>query len=163
MTVAAISPQPAAMTSNLTIAQQLLWQGQKQAPDFPLYNMAFLFTLTGEIKPVHFQAAFQALVQRSDALRMVIEDVDGVAQRRVLSELDYEVAVLDFSAHDDPQAAARVWAQRHSQTLFNLSERLFETALIRLGADCYTWYLNQNHVNKANQSVHHIYKILGNF
>ncbi|MEL7360424.1 MAG: condensation domain-containing protein, partial [Cyanobacteria bacterium J06560_6] len=56
----------------LTTPQRLLWLGQKLAPSAPLYNMAFCFTLTGEVDAAHFQSAFQALIDRCDALRMVI-------------------------------------------------------------------------------------------
>ena len=135
MTVAVMPTQANAVESNLTTAQHLLWLGQKLAPESPLYNMAFLFTLFGEIEPDHFRAAFQALVERSDALRMVIEEVDGVPQRRVLSRLDYEIPILDFSDRENPEVEARVWAEKRSQNLFDLSERLFDTVLIRLRSD----------------------------
>ncbi|EKU98796.1 non-ribosomal peptide synthase/amino acid adenylation enzyme [Leptolyngbya sp. PCC 7375] len=161
MTVAALPTQSA--QPNLTTAQHLLWLGQKLAPASPLYNMAFLFTLSGEIEPVHFQAAFQALVERSDALRMVIEEVDGVPQRRVLPQVDYEVPILDFSDRENPQAEARTWAENRSQTLFELSKRLFDTALIRLSSDCYAWYISQHHVITDIQSVHLIYQTIGDF
>ena len=166
MTVAASptqSPDNLAAQSNLTTAQHLLWLGQKLASDSPLYNMAFLFTLSGEIEPVHFQAAFQILVKRSDTLRMVIEEVDGVPQRRILRAMDCEVPILDFSDQENPSSAARSWAENRSQTLFNLSERLFDTALIRLSADCYAWYINQHHLITDIQSVQLIYQILGDF
>lgn len=161
MTVAALPTQSA--QPNLTTAQHLLWLGQKLAPESPLYNMAFLFMLSGEIEPAHFQLAFQALVGRSDAMRMVIEEVDGVPQRRVLPKLNYEVPVLDFSARENSQAEARTWAENRSQTLFDLSERLFETALIRLSSDCYAWYVSQHHVITDIQSVQLIYQTVGDF
>ncbi|MEM1256120.1 MAG: amino acid adenylation domain-containing protein [Cyanobacteria bacterium P01_H01_bin.21] len=161
MTAAALPTQSA--QPNLTTAQHLLWLGQKLAPESPLYNMAFLFTLSGEIEPAHFQAAFQALIERSDALRMVIEEVDGVPQRRVLPQLDYEVPVLDFSNGETPQAAARGWAENRSRELFKLSERLFDTALIRLGPDCCAWYMCQHHVITDIQSVQLIYQTVGDF
>ncbi|NEZ64781.1 amino acid adenylation domain-containing protein [Leptolyngbyaceae cyanobacterium CCMR0082] len=163
MTVVAMPLQSTAAQSNLTTAQHLLWLGQKLAPESPLYNMAFLFTLSGEIEPAHFQAAFQALVEHSDALRMVIEEVDGVPQQRVLSQLDYEVPVFDFSDQENPQVKARTWAENRSQTLFNLSERLFETALIRLSSNCYAWYISQHHVITDIQSVQLIYQTAGDF
>ena len=103
--------EPLADQSNLTVSQLLLWLGQKLNPDVPLYNMAFLFTLSGGIDDAHFQAAFQALVDASDTLRTVIVEVEGIPQQRVLPQLDYEVAILDFSGESDPQARAQTWGK----------------------------------------------------
>ncbi|MEM9163730.1 MAG: condensation domain-containing protein, partial [Cyanobacteria bacterium P01_F01_bin.4] len=149
--------------SNLTTAQRQLWLGQKLAPEAPLYNMAFLFTLSGELDPIHFQAAFQALVQRCDALRLVINEVAGVPQQQVLPQLDYMVPVLDFRAKADPPNAARIWAKARCQTLFNLSERLFDTALIQLDDDCFVWYINQHHLITDGVSLKRLYEVLGDF
>ena len=152
-----------AAQSNLTTAQWLLWLGQQLVPESPLYNMAFLFTLKGKIDPVHFRAAVQALVQRSDTLRMVFEDIDGIPQQRVLPWLDYEVPILDLSAEINPPAAARAWAEERCQQQFNLSERLFDIVLIRLGVDCFTWYINQHHLTTDISSLKLIYQTLSDF
>ncbi|MGD1863716.1 MAG: amino acid adenylation domain-containing protein [Phormidesmis sp.] len=130
----------------LTTAQRLLWLGQKLAPDSPLYNMAFLFTLNGEVDVEHFQAAFQAVVERSDALRTVIDETEGAAKQQVLPQLDYAVFVLDFREEADPEAVARVWAEDRAQKLFDLSVCLFDTVLIRLPNGRTMWYLNQHHL-----------------
>ncbi|MEM6352033.1 MAG: amino acid adenylation domain-containing protein [Cyanobacteria bacterium P01_D01_bin.14] len=149
--------------TELTTAQQLLWLGQKLAPDSPLYNMAFLFTLSGEINPAHFRAAFEALVQRCDALRMVFEDADGVSERRVLSSGHSEVTMLDFSHCEHPGMVARDWAQQRCQQRFDLSKPLFDTALIRLGPDGYAWYLNQHHLITDIASVQLLYQTMADF
>ena len=160
MTVAAL---PQSTAAQLTTAQYPLWLGQKLAPESPLYNMAFLFTLSGEINPVHFQLAFQTLVERSDSLRMVIEEVEGEPQRRVLPQLEHKVTVLDFSDKENPQAAVRAWAKDRSQRRFDLSQRLFDTALIQLRSDGYVWYLNQHHLITDIHSVQLIYQTIGDF
>ena len=53
-----------AVQSNLTAAQRQLWLGQKLSPDAPLYNMAFLFTFSGELDPTHFQAGIAEIACR---------------------------------------------------------------------------------------------------
>ena len=75
----------------LTTAQRLLWLGQKLSPDSPLYNMAFLFELGGEIDERHFQAAFETLVQRCDALQLGVHELEGVPFQRKLVDLDCTV------------------------------------------------------------------------
>jgi len=135
-----------AVSVPLTTAQRLLWLGQKLAPDSPLYNMAFLFELNGEIDSAHFQTAFEALVVRCDALRLVIDEVDGVPSQRLLRQLDCTVSILDLSQSVEPYAEVQKWAEARSQERFNLSQKLFDTALIRLGPSRFVWYLNQHHL-----------------
>ena len=66
--------------SNLTQSQFLIWLGQKLNVDSPLYNMVHTFTINGEISPAIFRQAFQTLIDKSDALRTVIEEIDGTPQ-----------------------------------------------------------------------------------
>ncbi|MGB0389902.1 MAG: condensation domain-containing protein, partial [Ardenticatenaceae bacterium] len=63
--------------SNLTKRQLLIWMGQKLNPEVPSYNMMMTFTIKGEIQPGRFLEAFQALIDHTDALRTVIEEVNG--------------------------------------------------------------------------------------
>ncbi|MEL6354806.1 MAG: condensation domain-containing protein, partial [Cyanobacteria bacterium J06627_28] len=132
--------------SELTTAQRLLWLGQKLAPDSPLYNMAFLFTLGGEVDVACFQAAFQGVVDRSDSLRTVISESGGSAGQRVLPQLDYVVEVLDFREKENPETAVSLWAEQRCQQLFKLSSCLFDAVLIRLPAGKTVWYLCQHHL-----------------
>ncbi|MEL6353072.1 MAG: amino acid adenylation domain-containing protein [Cyanobacteria bacterium J06627_28] len=147
----------------LTTPQRLLWLGQKLAPNAPLYNMAFCFTLAGEVDVAHFQAAFQALIDRCDALRMVIEEVDGEPQRRVKPQLVYQVPVLDFSDRPQPEVAVHDWAHTRAQVLFDLTEQLFDTVLIRLGSAKYVWYFNQHHLVTDVESFRQIFHKVGEF
>ncbi|MEO0768469.1 MAG: AMP-binding protein [Cyanobacteria bacterium J06649_4] len=157
------STQTAAPESNLTTAQRMLWLGQKLAPASPLYNMAFVFTLSGEIDVNIFQVAFQALLDRCDALRMVVDETDGMPQRRVLPAFKYRVPLLDFSDRTDPASAVREWAQTQTQQLFTLSERLFDTALIRIAPDCFVWYLNQHHLITDVEAVKQLFEKVSDF
>ncbi|MBO0800030.1 MAG: non-ribosomal peptide synthetase, partial [Blastocatellia bacterium] len=69
--------------SNLSRNQLLVWTGQKLQPDVPLYNMVHTFTISGAVDAKHLQNAFQTLLNSSDALRTVIEEIDGIPQQRV--------------------------------------------------------------------------------
>ena len=153
-----------AMTTDLLAAQKQLWIGQKLLPESPLYNMAFLFTISGQIDPTHFQAAFKTLVQKCDALRMVFEETsreetDKTVQKRVLQQIDETVLLLDFSAKANPQTAAQNWAHTRTKHNFNLSKKLFDTALITAG-DRTFWYLNQHHLITDMVSLQQLYKTL---
>jgi amino acid adenylation domain-containing protein len=132
--------------SNLTHSQFLIWLGQKLSPDAPLYNMAFTFTISGNLNPRAFRSAFQKLVDESDALRTVIVEVDGVPLQRVLPRLDYKVQLLDFRSKKDPEEACATWSAHRCQLKLQLQERLFESVLIRISDEMTVWYMNQHHL-----------------
>ena len=132
--------------TNLTRSQYAIWLGQKLNPDAPLYNMAVAFDIKGSIDAQIFRRSFQQLVEKSDALRSVIREIDGIPQQIVLPEIAYRMDLLDFSAiHDSPKEFAD-WSEERRRQLFNLDERLFDTTLIKLSADRFVWYLNLHHL-----------------
>ena len=132
--------------SNLTNSQFLFWLGQKLNPEVPLYNMIIAFKIYGEIRPDIFQKAFQALLDRCDALRTVIEEVDGIPQYRVLESFPYELEIIDFSGQHDPQAGYDAWIKQRRTLQFNLATRLFDPVLIKFAKNVFIWYINQHHL-----------------
>ncbi|MDX1531664.1 MAG: condensation domain-containing protein, partial [Rhodothermales bacterium] len=142
------SPAPAARGAPraLTKSQHLLWTGQQLHPEAPLYTMALAFTLRGPLDAEAFQRAFQALLDRSDALRTVVETRRGVPVQRVRPPAPYAVERVDLSREADPDAAFSAWAADRARRLFDLRERLFDAALVRLAPDRHGWFLNQHHL-----------------
>lgn len=132
--------------SELTNAQQMLWTSQQLNPGVPLNNTAFLFTINGPVDPDVFRAAFRKLVDEADVLRTVIASEDGVARQAVLNTIDYKMRMLDLSQSDDPDNAARAWAQESCQVPLDMATVTFDTALIKLGEARFAWYFNQHHI-----------------
>ncbi|MGI9615683.1 MAG: condensation domain-containing protein, partial [Acidimicrobiales bacterium] len=125
----------------------MIWTGQMLDPDVPLYNMAHAFTVETDIDIDAFGRAFTALVAGSDALRTVIQEHDGSPAGRVLTADaalgEAALPYIDLSASQDPDAAASRWLEQRARLRFDLSERLYDSALIRLGPRRHVWYLNQ--------------------
>jgi amino acid adenylation domain-containing protein/non-ribosomal peptide synthase protein (TIGR01720 family) len=144
--------------SNLTRAQFLIWLGQQLTPDVPLYNMIQTFAFTGELDADRFVRAFQRVVDGTDALRTVIQQDDGVPFQRVLPALAFSVESVDLSAHADPQAAYALWLDQRRLRLSDLGTRLFDTALVRLAADRWVWYLSQHHLITDGFGFLNVYK-----
>ena len=69
--------------SNLTRMQLLYWTGYQLRPDVPLYAAPLIFAFTGEFDTNLFCNALQIVMDQSDALRTVIQMVDGVPQQKV--------------------------------------------------------------------------------
>ncbi len=149
--------------SNLTTSQLLLWLGQKLNPDKPLYNMVFTFTIEGNIDVVHFRRALRVLIDRSDALRTIIEEIDGLPQQRVQPDFSYRLPLLDFTQSSEPQVALQTWVEERCAQPFNLTECLFDSALIKLAPNRFVWYLNQHHLITDVWSVTLIYRYLKDF
>ncbi len=149
--------------ANLTKNQLLVWLGQKLQPEVPLYNVAVTFEFSGKIDPLHFRKAFQTLVDSSDALRTVIEEIDGVPQQKVLDRLLYEMECLDFSAAADPEAALEEWVERRCRVRFDLRERLLDSALIKIAGDRFVWYWNQHHIVTDGAAVVLTYRHMSEF
>jgi amino acid adenylation domain-containing protein len=134
-----------ARRSNLTSHQLLLWLAHELYPEVRLHNLAAAFTLTGRIDVEHFRRAFQVLVDSSDALRMVIEDVQGAPRQRVLESIRRAIDYVDVSMAADPGAAANTWVRARAQARFELSECLYDAALIKTGETRFVWFLRVHH------------------
>jgi amino acid adenylation domain-containing protein/non-ribosomal peptide synthase protein (TIGR01720 family) len=132
--------------SNLTKSQFGIWTGQQLHPATPLYNVAFAFTIEGAIERGLFARALARVLDEFDALRTVIEVVDGVPRQRVLPTFEHELETIDLSGDADPERAANRVAQERCQRPFDLTSRLFDTALIELSPDRFVWYFGQHHV-----------------
>lgn len=132
--------------TNLTQSQMLLWTGQQLDRNAPLYNMVLAFELNGPIQVSSFKVAFQCLLQQSDAMRTVFLVSNGIPQQKVRPALNYELEILDWSAQAGAQEKYRRWALDRSRQMLNLSERCFDSVLIKLAEEKFVWYFNQHHL-----------------
>ena len=146
--------------SNLTRLQLLYWIGEGLRQRSPLYNTILTFTISGPVDWDRFRAAFQRLVEKTEVLRTVIQEIDGVPQRIVQEQVAGQLDWVDFSEEGDPQAVYRDWLAERKLKLLRLDERLYDSALVKLGAERYVWYLNQHHLITDAQSFILVYKRL---
>ncbi|MEM8964698.1 MAG: condensation domain-containing protein, partial [Acidobacteriota bacterium] len=134
----------------LSRAQLLMWSGQRLRPTVPLYNQAFVFTISGPLDTARLDRAFAALVAQSDALRTVMVEIDGRPWQDILPVEglpdSFRIEHLDVSASDDPDQAAAAITTERSQRDFDLAARLFDAVSIRTGVDRWCLYLCQHHV-----------------
>jgi amino acid adenylation domain-containing protein len=131
---------------NLTRQQFQFWAGQQLQPELSIYNLINVFTIAGPVDSEHFQKAFQVLVAKTDALRTVIEEINGIPQQRVVTNLSYSIEYEDFSPDEEPQASFQTWLHERSQMIFDFEKRLFDSALIKISEDKFIWYLNVHHI-----------------
>ncbi|MEX0806532.1 MAG: condensation domain-containing protein, partial [Candidatus Binatia bacterium] len=146
--------------TNLTRNQLQVWIAQNLLTDQPIYNLPVALTIFGKIEPCLFQQAFRTLVNSSDALRTVFDEIRGVPARRVIPQFTKDLRYLDLSDASDPHAVAKKWMQERCVLPFDLKSPLFDAALIKLSADEFVWYLNIHHLISDAWSVQLIYQWL---
>lgn len=146
--------------SNLTRLQVLYWVGQKMRPASPLFNAILSFAIKGRVDESRFISAFQILLRRSDALRSVIKEIDGVPQLSLLPEMPYQMEVIDFSTEKDPYDVYQAWAAKRAVIPFDLETKLFDCALVKIAEAEYIWYLNQHHIITDATSFMLIFRFL---
>ena len=88
--------------SDLTLSQWQVWHEQRfGAGHGPLYTLSPLsaaFTFHASLDPRLFRQAFQSVVERSDALRSIFVEEDGVPQRYVVPRFVQAMDIVDLSA-----------------------------------------------------------------
>ncbi|MBX7255073.1 MAG: amino acid adenylation domain-containing protein [Candidatus Hydrogenedentes bacterium] len=132
--------------SNLTRAQLVFYLGQKLQPTIPLYNNAMVLYIPQALDPALFARAFQKAVDNTDALRTIIEVVDGAPQQRVLDSMVFDLECVDLTGASDYRIATQEWCTERCQVVHDMGKRLFDSVLLKLGDELYGWYLNQHHI-----------------
>ncbi|NNC75348.1 MAG: amino acid adenylation domain-containing protein, partial [Acidimicrobiia bacterium] len=100
------------------------------------------------------------LVADADALRTVIKDARGEAWQEVLQVAEFELPIVDFSEHSDPEASAMAWAKEKTREPFDIEKTTFGSALLKLADNRFAWYLNQHHLVTDARSAEVLFRHL---
>ncbi len=141
----------------------MIWMGQKLHPDAPLYNMAITFFIDAPIQATLFSHAFTTLLTKSDALRTVIRETDGVPQSVILETPPIELLQLDFSQEENPDGALQRWIDKRTRQKLVLEDSLLDSALIKLSDRKFAWYLNQHHLINDGWTAAIVYRRMAEF
>lgn len=147
----------------LTRFQLLIWTAQKLHPEAPLYTNAGYGVIDGPINPAHYRKAVQALINKSDALRTLIVDEDGIPKQRVIARVRYEPEVVDLAAYSSPAAEAEAWVRRRCRVPLDFERRPFDFALLKLSENRYAIYSNFHHIITDATSVAIIEGLLSDY
>jgi amino acid adenylation domain-containing protein len=147
--------------TGLTKNQLFIWLAKEAAPDLPLLNELTLFLLDGPIVRACFDRAVQAVVDETDALRTVVRRMGGLPRAEVLDRLTCPASYVDLSAETDPEDALDRWARRHVDSKIDLSQRPFESTLLKLSATRFAWALLQHHLLSDAVSMAIVFRRVG--
>ncbi len=123
--------------------QRALWTSQRLSPDQPVQNTALLSHIDGSIDADRLAAAFATVVARHDVLRTRIErSPKGDLVRVVNFGPDDELSeVVELSPNE-----AQALAERRCQTPLDMTDRGFDSVIIKHADGTCSWYLNLHHV-----------------
>lgn len=130
----------------LTRNQLNIWLGQQAAPGLPVFNELAVVVIDGHIDRDRFDRALQAVIDGTDALRLTVDDSAHEPRFRVREELVHRSPLVDLSGEPDPDAALEAWARGYADLMLDLSDRLFDSTLVRLSDDRWAWALLQHHL-----------------
>ncbi|PRQ00459.1 condensation domain-containing protein [Enhygromyxa salina] len=137
--------------ARLSPTQLAMWMGQRLRPDVPIYNQQLICTVDGPLDPGLLERAFARVVATNDALRTVIEVVDGAPQQRWLApdwgpDAGPSLEVLELRPGPDLDARAARLLERRSARRFELETSLVDSVLVRAGAERGYWCLTLHHL-----------------
>ena len=132
----------------LTAAQQDIWLDQLRVGDSPLYNIGGYVDFAGAVVPALIQRAVALLVAKHDALRTQLHsDEQGLPRQTFADTLAVDVALHDFSALPDPQAATQALMQAQMARPYAMTgEPLFRFFLVKLDDDHYRLGTQAHHL-----------------
>ncbi|MFN0185512.1 MAG: amino acid adenylation domain-containing protein [Aquabacterium sp.] len=134
----------------LSLMQERLWIVDQLNPGRAVYNEPQGDRLIGSLDESALEAAFREVVRRQDALRTVLELVDGVPQQRVLPDVPVVLFPAEDLSHLDEVTRERTLAARmrqlSSQPLDLLQAPLWRLRLFRLGPKEHVMYLMVHHI-----------------
>ncbi|RML34065.1 Syringopeptin synthetase A [Pseudomonas syringae pv. atrofaciens] len=134
----------------LTAAQRNIWLDQMTQGDSPLYNIGGYVEIEGPFDSGIFQRAVDLLIEKHDALRMVLleeRDEEGVPLQAFATSMPMPVTPIDLQGQDDPFQAAECWMQRQLERAFRLDgEPLFRIHLLKLEAQRFYCMIYAHHI-----------------
>lgn len=141
----------------LSTSQQLIWTGQRLAPESPLYNMAIAVTIDGGLNTEAFEAAFQCLVQEAESLRTTFSSTSARA-RHVAPVADAR-SVLRIDESPKPNLVETL---RHlTAQPYSLDGPLYTAQLHKLSDTRWLFYFNQHHLITDAHATALLYRRLG--
>lgn len=140
----------------LSFAQQRLWFLEQLVPNNPFYNVPSAISLQGNLDYLALQRAFEAIVQRHEALRTNFLKVNGQPTQIIAANVKVPLPIVDLQhlpATERQLAAAQI-ATEEARRSFNLAtDLLLRVKLLQLSESEYVLLLNLHHIASDGWSL----------
>ncbi len=134
----------------LSNAQRDIWVDQVLNKNIPLYNIGGYVKIEGSIDVGLFERAVNLLVEKHDALRLVLDEEgseNGLPVQCFLPKLSVAVPLIDFSLEIDAHLVAKAWMQKRFVEPYALSGGpLFRFDLLKINGNEYWWLAQYHHL-----------------
>ncbi|MET9699922.1 condensation domain-containing protein, partial [Streptomyces sp. NPDC006529] len=124
-----------------------IWYAQELAPENPVYNVAELVEIRGELDADLLVEAIRRMVMEADTFHLRFRGVEGVPGAYVDVSGELPVFFVDVSGEVDPRGAAEEWMRSELRRPLVVADRLlFAFAVLKLGEDSFFWYSRSHHL-----------------
>jgi amino acid adenylation domain-containing protein len=130
-----LTTRPDGAAAPLSFGQEQLWLAQRIDDLGDAYHFARSLELAGELDLGALHAAFDAIVERHQALRTVVCETDGVPAQRIMPAAPRAIALADLAALGEAERAAALAALERQVTAapFDLArDPMLRLQLVRL-------------------------------
>ena len=130
---------------NLTQSQLSMWASQKLHHNVPLHRVVHTFEISGAIDEKVFESAFQKLLNEVDILRTVFSELDGIPFQSFQDNVTFKLEKVDFTPEKN-KSVVDTWVLERAKKTLDISKRVFDTVLLKIEEEKYTWFLNLHHL-----------------
>ncbi|MEU4569585.1 amino acid adenylation domain-containing protein [Micromonospora sp. NPDC023956] len=138
-----------------TYQQELMWHGQRRAPNPAAVHMPVRIALTGDLDVPALRAALDALVARHGALRTRLVERDGTVTQQVLPHRPLVLPVTDV-----PESEVDAWCVATGREPFPDDGPWLRARLARLTGDRHVLMLVVHHLNGDGWSIQQVLREL---
>lgn len=141
---------PDSESYSISDAQRRLWVLSQFEDGSVAYNMPFSIVMQGQPDVEKLKKAIEQTLERHEILRTVFrqEETGEVRQHvKSLAALNFNVQVLDYSSHPDPEASATAFQEADAYQPFDLENGpLIRAAFLLLNDTTAVFYYNIHHI-----------------
>ncbi|MCP4155031.1 MAG: hypothetical protein GY757_45325 [bacterium] len=105
----------------LTPNQEVIWVETKLYPGTPIYCMGGYLLIEGEVLPRVLRQAVNVVIDKNDALRIKIHEIDGNPYQEFLTGFPYDLEYIDFSTEKEPRQTGVEWMESARTYMFTIS------------------------------------------
>ncbi|CAM8765073.1 non-ribosomal peptide synthetase [Burkholderia pseudomallei] len=158
-----IDPVPGAAPERvlaLTAGQYGIWLDQMLNPDLPCYILGAILRIDGTLDEALLTSVVNEVVNANDSLRAVLVSEGGSVRQRVLSDVELEIAHIDFSGSAHPHDSAWRYMRTAFDTAFALDGLLCDFRIVRESPSRTYWMYRCHHLVADGQSVSMICRMI---
>jgi amino acid adenylation domain-containing protein len=151
-----IMPVPRVQSLPLSLNQEHLWYLDKMIPGTHLFNMPYVYRISGDLKIAALEMALQEIVRRHEVLRTVFREVNGKPVQIVKVSPQFNLSYFDLrgDSADDISAQAADWVSEERHNSFDLSSGpLLRVNLLRLTGADYLLLVTVHHIISDHWSM----------